>query len=218
MTVPVCICFSFFLGLRGPYDYAMSSRPRGICVIINNINFKCSSGMTRKREGAEFDHTQLEQLFEELAFNVYRYYDRNWVQMLRIAEHFASKIDHSQFDAFVFIVMSHGGEQDIIYGVNGGIVRVEDVMSRFKAANCPTLQSKPKLFFIQSCRGSSNESLPSFGDVDTHDVLSSDSTLARSACPRESDFLLSFATAPGYVAWRNPQSGSMFIQVSVTNF
>lgn len=213
MTVPVGICSSLFLGLCGPYDYAMSRCPRGICVIINNINFKYSSGTTSKRKGAEFDHTQLEHLFEELAFNVYRYYDRNWVQMLRIAEHFAGKIDHSQFDAFVFIVMSHGGEQDIIHGVNGENVRVEDVMSRFKAANCPTLQSKPKLFFIQSCRGCSNESLRSFGDVDTPDVLSTDSTLARSACPRESDFLLSFATAPGYVAWRNPQSGSMFIQV-----
>ena len=138
--------------------------------------------------------------------------------MRRVAVDFAKK-DHSQFDAFVFIVMSHGGDKDVIYGVSGRHTRVEDLMSEFKAANCQTLRNKPKLFIIQTCRGSSNESLsPASCDSDTAAGFSPDSTLARSVCPQEADFLLSFATAPGYKAWRHPESGSPYIRVSVFSF
>ena len=189
-----------------------------MCVIINNVNFKNSNGVADKREGAEFDLVELEKLFNELSFSVCTYHDLNWLEMLRVATYFAGQIDHNQFDAFVFIVMSHGGERDVIYGVNGRSVRVEDLMFEFKVKNCPTLQNKPKLFFIQSCRGTLNESpCPAVGDVDSPPVFLSDSTLPRSTCPREADFLLSFATAPGYFAYRKPQSGSPFVQVSLNN-
>jgi len=33
------------------------------------------------------------------------------------AREFAAK-DHSQFDAFIFFILSHGGSNDVIYGVN----------------------------------------------------------------------------------------------------
>ena len=45
---------------------------------------------------------------------------------------------------------------------------------------------------------------------------SADSTLALSSYPLESDFLLAFATVPGYVAFRKDNHGSFFIQVSST--
>ena len=196
----------------------MNRCPRGMCIIINNIHFNSSNGMTDKREGAEFDHVELEKLFNELSFRVDVRYDLDSLQMHRLAIDVARKIDHSKFDAFVFFVMSHGGERDVISGVDGRLVSVEDLMSEFKAANCPKLQSKPKLFFIQTCRGNSNESpFSAFGDVDSTPVFSPDSTLPRSVCPREADFLLAFSTAPGYVSYRKPLSGSTFVQVSFNN-
>lgn len=89
---------------------------------------------------------------------------------------------------------------------------IQEIMFEFKAMRCPTLRNKPKLFFMQCCRGSSEEFL---SVANRHcDNLLSDSTLAQSACPQEADFLLAFASAPGYVAYRNPEGGSVFIQVS----
>ena len=196
----------------------MNRFPRGMCIIINNIHFKYPNGMTDKREGAEFDQFELGKLFNELSFDVHVSRDLNSLQMRCLAIDVAGIIDHGQFDAFVFIVMSHGEERDVISGVDGRLVRVEALMSEFKAANCPKLQSKPKLFFIQTCRGNSNESsFRASGDVDSPPVFSPDSTLPRSACPQEADFLLAFATAPGYVSYRKPLSGSTFIQVSFNN-
>jgi len=45
--------------------------------------------------------------------------------------------------------------------------------------------------------------------------FSPDSTLPRSVFPPEADFLLAFATVPGYVAFRSPESGTFFIQALV---
>ena len=193
--------------------YKLEKRPRGLCVIINNVNFEGHA----ERGGAEFDEKALKRLFMDLLFTVHVYKDLQRNQMLSVAASFANK-DHSNFDAFIFIVMSHGGNGDTIYGVRGRSARVEDLMSEFKAANCPTLRNKPKLFFIQTCRGSLNETLsPALGDADVNSApaFAGDSTLPRGVCPQEADFLLAFATAPGYKAWRIPQTGSLFIQVSV---
>lgn len=186
-----------------------------MCLIINNIIFEGHA----EHEGAELDEEVLKQLFKDLFFTVYVFKNLERNEMLNVAVDFAKK-NHSEFDAFVFIVMSHGEDGDTISGVKGRPTRVKDLMHEFKAANCSTLRNKPKLFFIQTCRGSSNETLsPAWGgfDVDSAAVFSGYSTLPRGVCPREADFLLAFATAPGYCSWRHSQDGSLFIQVSVNN-
>ena len=193
----------------------MNSRPLGMCLIINNTSF---SDETDNRDGAENDDKRLKDLFEELGFVVKIEKDLTWEEMHKVSKNVAD-VDHSNFDAFVCIIMSHGGEGDAVYGVDGRPVRIEDILREFKAINCATLRGKPKLFFIQSCRGSSTEFLsPGAANPqsDSHvSRISCDSTLVRSLCPQESDFLLSFATAPGYFAYRYPEHGSVFIQVSV---
>ncbi|XP_078375995.1 caspase-3-like isoform X2 [Oculina patagonica] len=193
--------------------YKLNSRPRGMCVVINNVNFY---NKTENRKGAQFDEKGVKDLFYELSFTVCVLNDLKRDEIPKVAADFAAK-DHSNFDAFVFVVMSHGGERDVIYGVDGRKTSIEDLMTEFKAPNCPTLRNKPKLFFIQTCRGQEKESSSATtGYADScMEAFSPDSTLPRSVCPQEADFLLSFSTAPGYVAWRNQQSGSWFVQTLV---
>ena len=50
------------------------------------------------------------------------------------------------------------------------------------------------------------------------DAMASNSTLAQSVTPPGADFLLAFATTPGYVSWRSEASGSMYIEVSMNVF
>ena len=68
------------------------------------------------------------------------------------AQEFDAK-DHSQFDAFVFLTLSHGNSSDVIYGVNGGTISNRELMCLLKQTECPTLQNKPRLSFFQACRG-----------------------------------------------------------------
>jgi len=192
----------------------MNSSPLGMCVIINNAIFHDE---TENRDGSEHDEKSLKDLFEELGFAVKIEKDLTREQIHKVCKD-AADADHSNFDAFVIIIMSHGDECNVVYGVDHRPVRIEDILMEFKPINCATLCTKPKLFFVQSCRGSSSEFL-SPGAANRHSDTcvsrpSSDSTLVRSLCPQESDFLLSFAAAPGYVAYRY-SDGTVYIQVSV---
>ncbi|KAL1466975.1 hypothetical protein MTO96_042396, partial [Rhipicephalus appendiculatus] len=56
-------------------------------------------------------------------------------------------------DCLVVILMSHG-KKDMIDGIDGEQVHLfDDVFTLFNNEKCPALQGKPKLFFIQACRG-----------------------------------------------------------------
>lgn len=194
----------------------MDSYPRGKCIVINNVTF---DGETSERHGAKHDEDRLKHLFEELGFVVEIKTNLTRDEMYKLAKDIAAE-DHSNFDAFVLIIMTHGGKGDAVSGVDGRAARIEEMMVEFKPINCASLQSKPKLFFIQCCRGEGVEFMsPVQRHVDNPmHRFTHDSTLANSSCPQEGDFLLSFAAAPGYYAYRRPDSGCVFLQVSAKEF
>ena len=183
------------------------------------------------RLGAEEDEKSLKQIFHDLFFTVIVERDLTKHQMENVAEKYGSQTDHSTCNAFVMIVMSHGGDGDCILGVDGRDTSVKNLMVEFQEQKCPSLKGKPKVFIIQTCRGSlqevSKKQRSPAGDVfsqsvamasteeddKSYDYFTSDSTLPRSVFPREFDFVLAFATVPGYVSWRLPTDGTYFIQV-----
>ena len=148
-------------------------------------------------------------------------------QIERVAQEYGGK-NHDKFVAFVLIVLSHGGYPDCIMGVDNRMTSVERLMREFQAERCPSLKGKPKIFIIQTCRGdlqcdvkrcddlvgSINADRTEF-DLPDNCVcpFSLDSSLSKSVFPRETDFLLAFATVPGYVSFRSPVYGAFFIQV-----
>lgn len=188
------------------FQYKMDSDPRGFCLIINNRIF---GDALKHYEWNEIDEKQLEKLFrDDLSFTVTVKRYLRGKQMLDLATQF-SQMDHGKYDAFVFIIMSDGGERDAVCCVDDESIGIELLMSHFQASKCPSLENKPKLFFVQACRGNRA------GDVSSDAIRRhlSDFTLPRSVCPNEADFLLFFVTTPVYQSFRHPWNGSPFIQV-----
>ena len=195
----------------------MSRVPRGLCLIINNLEFQ---EKRLNRPGGEVDEEALYNLFCELSFEVHVKNDLKYSEILETAEQYALK-DHSDFDAFFMVVMSHGTDGDTICGISGKHkVRVEDLMAEFNVNQCPSLAGKPKIFIFQACRVSLDEREAPISDNNGYmaDAMASDSTLARSVSPPGADFLLAFSTMPGYVSFRNKESGSLYIKVSMKVF
>nr|ACO13301.1 Caspase-3 precursor [Esox lucius] len=112
-----------------------------------------------------------------------------------------SQEDHSQSASFVCVLLSHG-DDGVLYGTDG-IVQLKKLTSLFKGDCRKTLVGKPKLFFIQACRGSELD-----GGIET-DSVANDS---QERIPVEADFLYAYSTAPGYYSWRNTQNGSWFMR------
>ena len=224
----------FFISQGPPQlnHYEINGTPRGYCIIINNLKFEAKN--VPDRHGASKDEDSLKKLFTDLKFKVVIERDLDKHEIERVAERFAKK-DHREFGAFVFILMSHGGNRDCILGVQGRRTSVENLMVEFQARNCPSLKGKPKVFIIQTCRGFldyANETFQSpVGSIQSQGVLSTspssdaqstgrpftaDSTLSRSVFPTEADFLLAFATVPGFVSFRFTKFGTIFIQVRMS--
>ena len=78
-------------------------------------------------------------------------------QVFKVCNDFSKK-DHTSFNALVVCVLSHGRE-GLVYGVNGREIYIRKITDMFIGALCPTLSGKPKLFFIQACQGTKEQTM-----------------------------------------------------------
>ena len=198
--------------------YEQKTECPGYCVIINNLQFQGND--IADRAGSEQDVERLINLFESLRYKVIIKRDLKRDQIKGVAQEYGGK-NHDKFVAFVLIVMSHGGDKDCIFSVDNDSISVRQLMKEFQAERCPSLKGKPKIFIIQTCRGSRQSDAKSINADTTEfdladnrvDPFSLDSSLSKSVFPPETDFLLAFATVPGYVSLRSRKCGAFFIQV-----
>jgi hypothetical protein len=198
--------------------YSMTKKPRGLALIINNKHFHPKCGMNT-RVGTDVDAANLQQTFGYLGFLTAVLHDQGTDEMLSNLREMAHH-DHKNYDCMVVCILTHG-VQGKLYGSNGDMIEVQTLISLFNGKNAPSLVGKPKLFFLQACRGDDfdygkeeSDGPPMQDPVIQKAIgIGEDETDARmSALPVEADMLLAYATVPGYVSWRNCERGSWFIQ------
>ncbi|KAL4608927.1 caspase-8-like [Arapaima gigas] len=204
--------------------YSMTHRPRGHCLVINNFNFgEARANMIdlRDRQGTDQDAKALNDVFSSLHFEVHLKKDLTAKKMQKVVKEFSQK-DHSQRDAFVCCILSHG-EKGSVHGTDGQLVPIRQVTLPFTCSQCPTLAQKPKLFFIQACQGKYMQrgvTIQADGegdeqveeqlfDIDAKCVVSE---VTPETVPEDSDFLLGMATVEDYKSFRSIKEGSIFIQ------
>lgn len=130
-----------------------------------------------------------------------------------------SKQDHTDNDCLLIVMMTHGKRDGRIYSSDGEFL-VNDLWKCFIGEGCETLLGKPKLFFIQACRGTSTDpgillkpkpharSTTQMDAVDARQIQEDIFVL-----PTLADLLIMYSTSEGYYSFRNPKEGSWFIQV-----
>ncbi|XP_055034677.2 caspase-3 [Misgurnus anguillicaudatus] len=177
------------------FKYNMKYPSIGQCVIINNKNFHKQTGMGI-REGTDVDVKKLMEVFMNLGFKIRISNDQTVSQMKDLLTN-VSKSDHSRSAMFVCVLLSHG-DDGVIYGTDGSI-DLKDLVQVFRGDRCSTLVGKPKLFFIQACRGTGLDP-----GVETDSG-------GQSRIPVEADFLYGYSTVADYYSWRSPSKGSWFI-------
>ena len=211
--------------------YVMKSKPHGLCLIINNVKF--SAGLN-SRSGSDIDAQNLQTLFVALQYRVQVVNNLSSQRLKDTLFKFARKEEHQMYDSVVVCILSHGLEGKI-YGTDGILVPVSELISMFNGYQARHLVGKPKLFFIQACRGGDYDHGVSDLNVTdgaeteetTGQVLDKiywdhydepDSFVDQSSLPSEADFLIAYSTVPGYVSWRHSRKGSWFIQALVDVF
>ncbi|ESO03869.1 hypothetical protein HELRODRAFT_111847 [Helobdella robusta] len=186
------------------YNYAMTHDTRGIALIIGNESFKDSN--VADRSGNSKDLANLKALFIMLKFSVRPHTNLTVKKMKELIEEVASE-DHSKYDCFVLVLMSHGG-QEFIYGVDG-VINLKELLLPLNGNKCKTLIGKPKLFFIQACRGTEIDEGVEYKAKFETDADEVEERIMK--IPKEADYLYSYACADGYVSFRNA-NGAWYVQ------
>ncbi|KAL1444556.1 hypothetical protein MTO96_029761, partial [Rhipicephalus appendiculatus] len=182
-----------------PDEYNMSHRRRGKCIIFNYKKIQCQPGRT----GTDVDADNLQYYFGNLDFETVRYNDLSHKKTLETLTTLG-KDDYSDDDCFVCCFLTHG-DSDKLWATDRKFP-VGEIVKPFYSDDCPSLLGKPKLFFIQACRGSRLDS-GTEAVVDT-----ADSRTPAFFIPTHADILVAYSTAPDFAAVRNPLLGSWFIQ------
>ncbi|XP_036439537.1 LOW QUALITY PROTEIN: caspase-3-like [Colossoma macropomum] len=181
------------------FRYSLNYPCIGHCIIINNKNFHGSTGMNQ-RNGTDVDAGNAMKTFGKLGYKVKVFNDQTVAQITQVLSAVA-RGEHSRCASFVCVLLSHGDE-GVLFGTDKA-VQLKALTSLFRGDRCPSLAGKPKLFFIQACRGT---------DLDAGIEMDSNSDGSPVKIPVEADFLYAYSTAPGYYSWRNTMTGSWFIQ------
>lgn len=188
--------------------YQMSQFPHGTALIINNKMFKSERDT---RDGTEIDEQNLIKVFQYLGYRVHVFNDCTANQIYKIMERMRMQ-DHTSHDSFICCILSHGGKDNVVSGSDNQHVSVNDISKKLSPTNCPSLAKKPKIFFIQACRGNFQEHTVSVKA--TPDQRATDDLTGPGGSRNvsdQSDFYFAYATPSGYRAWRDPSNGSYYI-------
>jgi len=116
--------------------FPMVKKPRGKCVIINNVTEVLS------KESLRFKN-----IFEQLFFDVVLFENLSASQM----ETELKNISNIAKDSLIVMIISHGHDEKVI-GFDGNDLLICDIVDIFSEKNCLGLKRKPKLFFFNCCR------------------------------------------------------------------
>lgn len=232
INTPVYPCsHEFYLSHYGQ-SYKMNSSPRGLALVISNVMFDpLAAPELDPRKGGEVDDEVLRKVFTELEYMVTVQRNLTAQDMRVCIESFSRRPEHRTVDSCVLCLLSHGVE-GAVYGTDGQLLQLDWVFESFDNAHCPLLQNKPKMFFIQACRGEdmdcgveqidgpSRTCSPSCEQLDAGREGQSDPNLRqtddlgrpRIKLPQRSDMICGFASLKGTAAMRNTKRGSWFIQ------
>ncbi|XP_068591487.1 caspase-2 isoform X2 [Cebidichthys violaceus] len=232
INTPVLPCAPDFYLSHCQQSYRMNSSPRGFALVISNVTFDpCAAPDLDPRKGGEVDDEVLRKVFTELDYLVTVHRDLTAQGMRTCIENFCRRPDHRTVDSCVVCLLSHGVE-GAIYGTDGQLLQLDWVFESFDNARCPLLQNKPKMFFIQACRGEEMDCgveqidgpartcSPSCeqrdagreGQGDANSRQRGDMGRPRIKLPQRSDMICGFASLKGTAAMRNTKRGSWFIQ------
>ncbi|KAI9564925.1 hypothetical protein GHT06_008666 [Daphnia sinensis] len=124
----------------------------GLCVIFNQEEFENGE----VRQGSDKDRDKLKEIFNELGFKTLIYNNLDSYALKTEIKSLAKK-DLKNYGCLVVCLLSHGIENAILC-YDGRYVNTNELKYEFSLDKCPSLYGKPKIFIVQACQGSLEQS------------------------------------------------------------
>ncbi|PAA53037.1 hypothetical protein BOX15_Mlig032136g1, partial [Macrostomum lignano] len=174
-------------------DFYQVTNPQGFCLIININTYSTGSG-EEERKGSERDVDRVRKLFRKLSFTIKEVQNPTTAEIDDFLNETKKSKELAKHGSFVCFLMAHGRKdpqgRDCIIDGHGVQSPVLELAAKFKASVCPDLAGKPKIFFVQACRGSGTDEVTHRGLA--VDQLPPEFAQNPALYPPESDFLFCF--------------------------
>ncbi|CAH2066013.1 unnamed protein product, partial [Iphiclides podalirius] len=173
-------------------------------IIFNHTTYKRTRyfnfQVPSSRKGTDRDVMALKKTFSDLGYKILTYHDLEHDEILNKALEI-SRMDHSMTSCLCFAILTHGEKGGQLLAADRPYL-FSDVTKILENGD-KSLVNKPKLFFIQACRGDEMDSgrtvqIDGEDDVNFH-------------VPSHADFFVMYSTVEGFVAYRNVL-GSFMVQ------
>lgn len=196
--------------IKGGYKIKNPDRI-GICLIINQDTFYPSkksieNGQKEKldnRLGSDKDEIVLKRTMRLLKFKVISYSNLDHEKTFAVIKKVITEEVQNEDSVFMLCVLSHG-VRGHVYAADSVKINVEDIENYFDSDEAAKLHGMPKVLVIQACQvddTAKSEDLVAADNINTNYYL------------KKCDFLIYWATAPEYEAFRHEKKGSFFIQI-----
>ncbi|CAK1603521.1 unnamed protein product [Parnassius mnemosyne] len=173
-------------------------------IIFNNTVFKNTRYFNYQqpstRHGTEEDVKALKKTFFDLGYKTLTFNDLDHGEILNKALEI-SRMDHTTTSCLCIVILTHGDKGGSLFAADRPY-QFTDITKMLENGD-KSLVNKPKLFFIQACRGS---------NVDSGRTVQIDSDDGEYFhVPSHADFFVMYSTVEGFLSYRNVL-GSFMIQ------
>ncbi|KAL3274762.1 hypothetical protein HHI36_019548 [Cryptolaemus montrouzieri] len=180
--------------------YSMNYKYNGYLLILAHSTFTVGNKEDRKAAGEDIQ--MLRRSFSRLNFKI-EVHENLRLQELQNVIMRVSSMDFENYATFALAVSSHGNP-GLFFAKDATYDPDEELFEPFKKNE--SLFGKPKIFFLEPCRGISvDDGVTLLSSVETDGNQLEEVTI-----PREADILLVYATVEGYIAFQNNRHGSQF--------
>ncbi|XP_049856598.1 caspase-1-like [Schistocerca gregaria] len=187
-----------------PYDVYPKQGQKRLALIFNHEEFLQPSN--RERSGTQVDRQSLQECFKKYNFDIEPLKDNMKKAEIQEKLKEVAERDHSDTDCLAVAVLTHGNDRGGLAAYDDWYTE-EELIGSFTSNKCLSLTGKPKLFFIQACRG--DKTSVAAGTIN----IQADSPESNVfSVPEEADILVFYSTYEGRVAYRDTEEGSWFIQ------
>ncbi len=126
----------------GSKYFVMEQNPRGLCLIINNVQGE------RGKESLRF-----KSIFEQLHCDVELCEYMSAKEMEFKLKTLSNEERLKRDNALIIMIISHG-QYEKVTGFDGNELKISNIVDIFSEENCRSMSRKPKLFFFNCCKTS----------------------------------------------------------------
>eukprot|EP00091_Calanus_sinicus_P004929 TRINITY_DN15297_c0_g1_i1.p1 TRINITY_DN15297_c0_g1~~TRINITY_DN15297_c0_g1_i1.p1 ORF type:complete len:318 (-),score=123.24 TRINITY_DN15297_c0_g1_i1:276-1205(-) len=177
--------------------YSMERRRMGTAVIINNLDME--------QPPTKNDVENMGAVLKDIGFDVLVHVNLTSQEMNSVKRKVTEESKHKDANCFLMLIISHGTADNFLVDKDGNKTwNIESLVT--EVCDVQSLIGKPKLFFIEACRGKEH-------NFSTQMMTKSSAPPQQSgiSLPSKQDVFVGFATVPGFVSFTN-MKGSPYLQ------